>query len=231
MDRLDEVVGPENWKDEYAPGPDGGVICGLSLRIEDEWITKWDGAENTDFEAIKGGLSDAFKRAGYKWGIGRYLYRLESLGALRAARQDHRPEIHPSSACLGAAQMRGSPAHRSRQAVSESHADLPSEREQQTPGRTRLWRTPVNDHCSYCSYLQGKRLKWLQRHNGTPSPATPTPNGQTHHFLERALVEAVLKAHLAANPAEAVRLLNESGLDATVTPEQAVAHFQSQLKR
>jgi len=40
--------------------------------------TKWDGAENTDFEAIKGGLSDAFKRAGYKWGIGRYLYRLES---------------------------------------------------------------------------------------------------------------------------------------------------------
>ena len=79
MDRLDEVVGPENWRDEYKPGPDGGVICGLSLRIDGEWITKWDGADNTEFEAIKGGLSDAFKRAGYKWGIGRYLYRLDSV--------------------------------------------------------------------------------------------------------------------------------------------------------
>ena len=77
MDRLDEVVGPENWRDEYASGPDGGVICGLTLRINGEWITKWDGAENTEFEAIKGGLSDAFKRAGYKWGIGRYLYKLD----------------------------------------------------------------------------------------------------------------------------------------------------------
>ncbi len=74
MNRLDEVVGPANWRDEYKPGPDGGVICGLSLRIEGEWITKWDGAENTQFESIKGGLSDAFKRAAVKWGIGRYLY-------------------------------------------------------------------------------------------------------------------------------------------------------------
>ena len=79
MDRLDEVVGAENWRDEYAPGPGGGIVCGISLRIGGEWVTKWDGAENTDFEAIKGGLSDAFKRAGYKWGIGRYLYRLDSV--------------------------------------------------------------------------------------------------------------------------------------------------------
>ena len=76
MDRLDEVVGPGNWRDEYRPGPDGGLICGLSLRLDGEWITKWDGAENTDIEAIKGGLSDAFKRAAVKWGIGRYLYKL-----------------------------------------------------------------------------------------------------------------------------------------------------------
>jgi len=74
MNRLDEVVGPANWRDEYRPGPDGGVVCGLSLRIEGEWVIKWDGAENTNFEAIKGGLSDAFKRAAVKWGIGRYLY-------------------------------------------------------------------------------------------------------------------------------------------------------------
>lgn len=77
MDRLDNVVGPENWRDEYRPGPNGGVVCGLSIRVGDEWITKWDGADNSDIEGVKGGLSDAFKRAGYKWGIGRYLYNLE----------------------------------------------------------------------------------------------------------------------------------------------------------
>lgn len=76
MDRLDSVCGPENWRDEYQPGPAGGVICGLSLRIGEEWVTKWDGADNTDYEAIKGGLSDALKRAAVKWGIGRYLYAL-----------------------------------------------------------------------------------------------------------------------------------------------------------
>lgn len=76
MDRLDEVIGPENWRDEYQPGPDGGLICGLSLRVNGEWVTKWDGAENTAFEEVKGGLSGAFKRAGVKWGIGRYLYKL-----------------------------------------------------------------------------------------------------------------------------------------------------------
>jgi hypothetical protein len=81
MDRLDEVVGPENWKDEYHPGPDGGVVCKLSIRLKvdglPEWIAKEDGAENTDFEEVKGGLSSALKRAGVKWGIGRYLYGLE----------------------------------------------------------------------------------------------------------------------------------------------------------
>ena len=78
MDRLDEVVSPENWCDEYRPGPDGGLVCGLTIRVNGEWVTKWDGAENTKFEEIKGGLSGAFKRAAVKWGIGRYLYKLPS---------------------------------------------------------------------------------------------------------------------------------------------------------
>lgn len=76
MQRLDDVVGMENWKNEFKEGPCGGVLCGLSLRINGEWVTKWDGAENTEFEAVKGGLSDAMKRAGVQWGIGRYLYNL-----------------------------------------------------------------------------------------------------------------------------------------------------------
>jgi len=78
IDRLDNVVGPENWRNEYQPGPSGGVLCGLSLRLGDAWITKWDGADNTDIESVKGGLSGSMKRAAVQWGIGRYLYHLET---------------------------------------------------------------------------------------------------------------------------------------------------------
>jgi hypothetical protein len=77
MDRLDTIVGAPFWKNEYRTGPEGGVLCGLSIKIGDEWVTKWDGSENTDIEAVKGGLSGAMKRAGVQWGIGRYLYDLE----------------------------------------------------------------------------------------------------------------------------------------------------------
>lgn len=77
MDRLDRVAGPDNWQDAYREGPQGGVLAGIGIRINGEWVWKWDGAENTDIEAVKGGLSNAFKRVAVKWGIGRYLYRLE----------------------------------------------------------------------------------------------------------------------------------------------------------
>lgn len=77
MNRLDEVCGPENWKNEFKAAPDGGILCGISIKIGEEWVTKWDGAENTDIEAVKGGLSGAMKRAAVQWGIGRYLYKLE----------------------------------------------------------------------------------------------------------------------------------------------------------
>ena len=75
--RLDDVVGPAHWRNEFRPGPDGGVMCGISIRVGEEWVTKWDGAENTDVEGVKGGLSAAMKRAAVQWGVGRYLYALE----------------------------------------------------------------------------------------------------------------------------------------------------------
>jgi hypothetical protein len=83
MDRLDEAIGPENWADTYAPIQDingtVGFICTLSLRINGEWVSKTDGADTSDIEAIKGGISDAFKRAAVKWGVGRYLYDLPNI--------------------------------------------------------------------------------------------------------------------------------------------------------
>lgn len=80
MDRLDQVVGPANWKDEYTIAQDGHVLCRLSLRINGEWIAKEDvGGESEQPDSgdrHKAGVSDALKRAAVKWGIGRYLYRL-----------------------------------------------------------------------------------------------------------------------------------------------------------
>ena len=77
MNRLDQVVSPQNWQDEYQT-EGARVICRLSIKIGDEWITKSDGAGATATEGEKGAISDAFKRAAVKWGIGRYLYGMES---------------------------------------------------------------------------------------------------------------------------------------------------------
>jgi hypothetical protein len=76
MDRLDEVCGPTGWEDHYEPGPQGGVLCRLTVHHPDRSVTREDVAENTDVEAVKGGVSDALKRAAVKFGVGRYLYKL-----------------------------------------------------------------------------------------------------------------------------------------------------------
>jgi len=78
MNRLDEVAGPENWSDTYDVHPNV-TICTLAIRTADGgWVSKADGAGDTDVEAEKGRISDAFKRAAVRWGIGRYLYALSS---------------------------------------------------------------------------------------------------------------------------------------------------------
>lgn len=78
MQRLDDVMGIGGWRNEYKDAPEGGVLCGISLHINGDWITKWDGAGQTAVEATKGGLSGAMKRAAVQWGVGRYLYGLEA---------------------------------------------------------------------------------------------------------------------------------------------------------
>lgn len=88
MDRLDAVVGPQNWRDVYEETQSGKNICTLFIRVGDDWVSKSDGAGNTNIEGDKGGLSDAFKRAGVKWGIGRHLY---SLGETKVNLSEQRP--------------------------------------------------------------------------------------------------------------------------------------------
>jgi hypothetical protein len=76
MRRLDEVVGPAGWQSKMVPVGNGRLACELSVKYGDEWITKTDGAGETDVEGAKGVFSDALKRAAVLHGIGRYLYAL-----------------------------------------------------------------------------------------------------------------------------------------------------------
>lgn len=76
QNRLDDVFGCFGWKNEFKEWRGNSQLCGISIKFGEEWITKWDGADDSNMEATKGGLSDAMKRAAYQWGIGRYLYNL-----------------------------------------------------------------------------------------------------------------------------------------------------------
>jgi len=78
MDRLDEVFGIDGWSNEFTEAPGGGILCGITVFSGEVPITKWDGAEQTAIEKVKGGLSGSMKRSAVQWGIGRYLYDLES---------------------------------------------------------------------------------------------------------------------------------------------------------
>jgi len=76
--RLDEVVGFENWQNEIRVEGDN-IIAKLGVRINGEWIWKENGASQTEIEAFKGGISGAIKRvASSGFGIGRYLYELDT---------------------------------------------------------------------------------------------------------------------------------------------------------
>jgi hypothetical protein len=101
MQRLDDVVGCGGWENKFQAGPHGGVICGISIMAppaeRTDWhdrVTKWDGADNTDIESVKGGLSDSMKRAAVQWGMGRYLYALDEGWADCSTTKQSGPEWH-----------------------------------------------------------------------------------------------------------------------------------------
>ena len=79
MDRLDSVCGPDGWQNNYTSGVNGSIVCNIGIRMLDgSWVWKADGAGATDIEGEKGALSDAFKRAAVRFGIGRYLYEINA---------------------------------------------------------------------------------------------------------------------------------------------------------
>lgn len=82
QNRLDSTVGIDGWQNEFIPWKDGKAqLCGISIYFQQQkqWLTKWDGADDSDFESVKGGLSDSMKRAAVEWGVGRYLYGMTQI--------------------------------------------------------------------------------------------------------------------------------------------------------
>lgn len=77
MDILDETVGPDAWTNDYREIK-GNLYCGIAIHTETGWIWKWDcgveSREDNEGNEKKGEASDAFKRAGFRWGIGREIY-------------------------------------------------------------------------------------------------------------------------------------------------------------
>jgi hypothetical protein len=77
MDLLDEQFGAENWECDYRDVK-GNLYCGIGVHCGERDVWKWDcgieSREDGEGNQKKGEASDAFKRAGFKWGIGRELY-------------------------------------------------------------------------------------------------------------------------------------------------------------
>ena len=72
---LDEVAGVGFWQKDYKI-IDGNLYCGIGVYVFDlqQWVWKWDVGVESNTEKEKGQASDAQKRAGFAWGIGRELY-------------------------------------------------------------------------------------------------------------------------------------------------------------
>lgn len=78
---LDEVVGPSNWSTEYMVIKDQ-MFCKMGINIDrengtNEWVYKMDTGTEANTEIEKSQVSDASKRVGVQWGIGRFLYDQE----------------------------------------------------------------------------------------------------------------------------------------------------------
>lgn len=79
MSLLDETVGAENWQADYREIK-GNLYCGIGIWFNGErgYVWKWncgtESREDGEGNEKKGEASDAFKRAGTTWGIGRELY-------------------------------------------------------------------------------------------------------------------------------------------------------------
>ncbi len=113
MNRLDDVLGPENWWDDFVP-LEHSVICRLTIRLPDGTVlTKNDAGGYAGMadpgDDDKSGFADAFKRAAVKFGVGRYLYR-DGIPKFARETLKGRGDLEAQSAIAQAGQTQGTAA-------------------------------------------------------------------------------------------------------------------------
>jgi len=89
---LDTIVGKYNWQKKnvryFAPDGTPYLDCEIKIRTENgDWISRDGTGEESNFEPKKGQETDAMKRAGFAFGIGREL-------------KNHPPVIEIEAECL-----------------------------------------------------------------------------------------------------------------------------------
>lgn len=82
QDRLDDVVGPENWSFDWTPLiTTGTAVMAAKGTLTIFGVPKSDAGDAGDTEPTKASVSDAQKRAAVQWGMGRELYSMPTLFA------------------------------------------------------------------------------------------------------------------------------------------------------
>lgn len=174
QDRLDEVCGPDGWQTTIRREGDA-YLCTLSIRVthEDgttEFISRTDGADATDIEPVKGGISGAVKRVAVQFGIGRYLYNLKDGWAVICEDGQYRgktkegkefrwnPPALPSDALPGGT---GKPDHTKQ----DEKNPTPSEKKtEQQPSDELLKVTVILESFINDGALEGKQLQRAQQY-------------------------------------------------------------------
>jgi hypothetical protein len=78
--RLDDVVGIGGWSFDWTPvAVEGGEVKQAKGVLTVLGVSKADVGTASNWEASKGAVSDALKRAAVMFGLGRYLYELPAV--------------------------------------------------------------------------------------------------------------------------------------------------------
>lgn len=177
MNRLDEVCGPAGWQCKYSHA-NGKTVCDIGIYVGDDtterqWVWKADGAGDSDVEKEKGALSDAFKRAAVRWGIGRYLYDISSPWC----DLDEREQITEES-------------RRKLEEMLEKHT---SDFEWGSPGEKAMARALYQTIKTTVLTTDGVRL-YREQNKGVLANLRKAPREQIEALLERIIEESNTKA-------------------------------------
>lgn len=92
MDFLDKEVWIGNWQRDHKEVA-WKVYWWLWIKIDNQWIRKWDCWTESNIDKEKWESSDSFKRACVNWGIGRYLYTLPNLAITKEEADNNKYNI------------------------------------------------------------------------------------------------------------------------------------------